>query len=98
MHREGDSLASDDVAQVIVPPPKTLSVLLVSNGNFFIEKLFNVLELKSPDTMIPVGAIGERAPATGSSTNLASRVRAARGSRSSFPRSPRRGAGACSAA
>ncbi len=53
MHREGDSLASDDAAQVIVPPPKTLAVLLVSNGNFFIEKLFNVLELKSPDTMIP---------------------------------------------
>jgi hypothetical protein len=53
MRKEGDALASDDVAQVIVPPPKTLSVLLVSNGNFFIEKLFNVLELKSPDTMIP---------------------------------------------
>jgi len=53
MRKDGDALAADDAAQVIVPPPKTLAVLLVSNGNFFIEKLFSVLELKSPDTMLP---------------------------------------------
>ena len=37
MNKEGDALAADDVAQVVVPPPKTLSVLLVTDGNYFLE-------------------------------------------------------------
>lgn len=33
MLKEKDALASDDAASVVVPPPKTLTVTLVSNGN-----------------------------------------------------------------
>ena len=51
MHREGDVLAADDSASVIVPPPKQLAVLLVSDGNYFLEKAIQVMRLKSPDVM-----------------------------------------------
>jgi hypothetical protein len=53
MHRAGDVLAADDVAQVIVPPPKQLAVLLVTEGNYFLEDLMQSLRLKSPDVMLP---------------------------------------------
>lgn len=33
MLKEGDLLPADDTASVVVPPPKTLAVTLVSNGN-----------------------------------------------------------------
>src|SRR5437867_2626516 len=51
--RDHDVLAADDVAQVVVPPPKSLSVLLVTEGNYFLEKALNSLNLKKPDVMRP---------------------------------------------
>jgi hypothetical protein len=53
MSKDGDSLATDDVARVVVPPPKPLSVLLVTDGNYFLEKAMNSLGLQKPATMIP---------------------------------------------
>ncbi|MDB5322250.1 MAG: hypothetical protein JWN40_3881 [Phycisphaerales bacterium] len=53
MHKEGDALAADDVAQVVVPPPKALSVLLVTDSNFFLEKLKGSIQLKEFDILSP---------------------------------------------
>ncbi|HEX4125380.1 MAG TPA: VWA domain-containing protein [Tepidisphaeraceae bacterium] len=53
MHKEGDVLAADDIAQVIVPPPKTLSVLLVTPGNYFLQRAIESLDLKKPDIITP---------------------------------------------
>lgn len=36
---DGDVLASDDVAQIVVPPPKPLRLLLVTAGNAFVERM-----------------------------------------------------------
>lgn len=55
MHKEGDALAADDVAQVVVPPPKALSVLLVTDSNFFLEKLKGSIQLKEFDILSPAG-------------------------------------------
>lgn len=54
MHKDGDALAADDIAQVVVPPPKALSVLLVTDGNFFLEKLKGSIQLKEFDILNPV--------------------------------------------
>jgi uncharacterized protein YegL len=51
MRRQGDVLAADDEAQVIVPPPKQLDVLLVTDGNYFLERAIQNMHLKSPDVM-----------------------------------------------
>ena len=51
MHRNGDVLAADDVAQVIVPPPRQLAVLLVTDGNYFLERAIDSMHLKAPDVM-----------------------------------------------
>jgi len=51
--KEGDCLAADDSATVVVPPPKILSVLLVTDGNFFLEKGLSVQKLKDYQTMVP---------------------------------------------
>ncbi|HZL34164.1 MAG TPA: BatA and WFA domain-containing protein [Tepidisphaeraceae bacterium] len=53
MNKQGDVLAADDVAQVVVPPPKSLAVLLVTPGNYFLEKAVNSLGLKSHDIISP---------------------------------------------
>lgn len=53
MKRDGDGLFADDIAQVVVPPPRSLSVLLVTEGNFFLEKAINQLGLKNPDVLHP---------------------------------------------
>ncbi len=53
MHKTGDVLAADDAAQVVVPPPKSLSVLLVTEGNYFLEKAINSLGLEKPAVMPP---------------------------------------------
>ena len=48
---KGDVLAADDAAQIIVPPPKQLAVLLVTDGNYFLERAIETMHLKSPDIM-----------------------------------------------
>ena len=61
-NREKDVMPADDVAQVIVPPPKQLSVLLVTDGgNYFLEKAVNALNLKNPAVMTPE-AYDEKVP------------------------------------
>ncbi|HZZ43219.1 MAG TPA: VWA domain-containing protein [Tepidisphaeraceae bacterium] len=54
MRKEGDALAADDVATVVVPPPKNLRVLLVTDGDYFLEKAINSLSLKDPITIDPL--------------------------------------------
>lgn len=52
--KENDLLEVDDVAQVVVPPPRRLSVALVTPGdNFFIEKAIAALGLERPEVMSP---------------------------------------------
>src|SRR5687767_8341990 len=53
MHKDGDALAADDSACVVVPPPKNLSVLLVTRSNFFLELGVQSLALKDQKTMVP---------------------------------------------
>ena len=53
MNKEGDALAADDAAQVIVPPPKSQAVLLVTDGNPYLDKLIHSLDLKAPDVIRP---------------------------------------------
>jgi hypothetical protein len=52
-NKDNDVLAADDTAQVIVPPPKTLSVCLVTDGNYFLEKAVASQNLKDPVTLTP---------------------------------------------
>ncbi len=58
MNKTGDALGADDVAQVVVPPPKSLSVLLVTKGNYFLQRAIDSLGLKKPDTLRPTGNAG----------------------------------------
>ncbi len=53
MLKDGDELAADDVAQVVVPPPKTLAVCLVTEGNYFLERAMSSLGLQKPVVMSP---------------------------------------------
>lgn len=54
LHKKNDVLSADDVAQVVVPPPKALSVLLVTDGyDFFLAKAVRALPVKSPDVTQP---------------------------------------------
>jgi hypothetical protein len=53
MHKDHDVLAADDVAQVIVPPPRQLSVTLVTEGNAFLENAITNMGLKAPQVMAP---------------------------------------------
>ena len=53
MNKDGDVLAADDIAQVIVPPPKPLTVALVTEGNYFLEKAIHSLHLRDPRTLTP---------------------------------------------
>jgi hypothetical protein len=52
-NKTADMLACDDVAQVVLPPPKALSVLLVTDGNYYLERALNSLGLKDPVTTLP---------------------------------------------
>jgi hypothetical protein len=55
LHKTGDMLAADDSAEVVVPPPKSLSVLLVTaaHDNPWIEqKALPALRLKDPQVML----------------------------------------------
>ena len=53
MNKETDKLSADDTAQVVVPPPKALSVLLVAaaHDNPYLEKAFASMGLKNSQTM-----------------------------------------------
>ncbi len=53
MNHDGDLLSADNAAQVVVPPPKDLSVLLVTDGNYYLERMMNSLSLKNPAQMSP---------------------------------------------
>jgi hypothetical protein len=53
MNKQQDVLAADDSAALIVPPPKPLAVLLVTDGNYFLERAVNAMQLKNPVTMSP---------------------------------------------
>ncbi len=49
----GDALAADDAAWVVVPPPRPLRLMLVTRGNYFLEKLAAALKVDSPATVTP---------------------------------------------
>jgi hypothetical protein len=53
-NKGNDLLATDDAAQVVLPPPKSLSVVLVTDGNYYLERALSSLALKDPVTMSPV--------------------------------------------
>src|SRR5207237_2918238 len=53
MNKQGDVLACDDVATVVVPPPKSLRALLVTEGNYFLELALHSLNLQDPAVMLP---------------------------------------------
>jgi hypothetical protein len=53
-----DALASDHIARALLPPPKQVRVLLVSNGNQFLEKALAAdpgvsFEILAPDAVTP---------------------------------------------
>jgi len=51
--KDGDCLAADDSAAVAVPPPKPLSVLLVTDGDYFLERMISSLNLKNAVVITP---------------------------------------------
>ena len=54
MNKDGDALPADDAALVVLPPPKPLNVLLVTEGDPFMERLvLDSLDLKNPKEMTP---------------------------------------------
>lgn len=50
---QNDCLATDDSAVVVVPPPKVLSVLLVTDGNYYLEQGLRSQRLQTLDKMYP---------------------------------------------
>ncbi|MBC7782636.1 MAG: VWA domain-containing protein [Burkholderiales bacterium] len=53
MNRADDVLSQDDTALVVVPPPKVLSVALVTDGNYFLERAVSSLNLQKPQVFAP---------------------------------------------
>jgi len=53
MSKGADALAADDAAQIVVPPPRSLSVLLVSSGNYYLQRALESMQLKNPQTLSP---------------------------------------------
>jgi hypothetical protein len=54
MNKDGDDLACDDSAEVVVPPPKALSVLLVTaaHDNPYLERAFASMGLQKSQVML----------------------------------------------
>jgi hypothetical protein len=52
-NRQNDALRADDFAQVVVPPPKALNVLLVSDGNVYLDMAMKGLNLQNPQKFSP---------------------------------------------
>ena len=50
-NKQNDLIAVDDAAQVIVPPPRSLAVGLVTDGNWYLEKAISALGLEKPVTL-----------------------------------------------
>lgn len=48
-----DALAADNTAWVVVPPAKQLAVLVVTDGNYYIDKALQSMPLKKPDKITP---------------------------------------------
>jgi hypothetical protein len=59
MNKQSDALAADDSASLIVPPPKPLRVLLVTPGNFFLERVLHSLQLKNFKILSPKDYVKE---------------------------------------
>ena len=53
MNKKDDALTADDIAQVIVPPPKSLSILLVTDYNPYLERLKISIPNKEFDILSP---------------------------------------------
>ncbi|MCC7350114.1 MAG: VWA domain-containing protein [Phycisphaerales bacterium] len=53
MQKDRNALTADDAAFVVVPPPKPLRVMLVTGGNYFLEKAIQSLNLKDPAIVAP---------------------------------------------
>lgn len=53
LRTKDDVLPVDNFAQVVVPPPKELSLLLVTDGNYFLQRAVTSLSVKSPDITQP---------------------------------------------
>jgi Aerotolerance regulator N-terminal/von Willebrand factor type A domain len=53
MNKTGDSLKVDDVAQVVVPPPRSLAVALVTEGNYFLERAVSAMGQQKPTILTP---------------------------------------------
>jgi hypothetical protein len=53
MNKDGDCLSADDAAAIAIPPPKPLSVLLVTDGNYFLERMIDSLNLKTAKVITP---------------------------------------------
>src|SRR5437879_7635865 len=49
-----DALLSDDAASVVVPPPKALSVLLVTDGEHYLQKAIDSMGLEHPYVFSPI--------------------------------------------
>ena len=48
-----DAFSADDRAYAIIPPPRRMAVLLVSNGHYFLERVLGAMQLRTFERMTP---------------------------------------------
>ena len=48
-----DTLRADDSAHIVVPPPRSLNVMMVSEGHWWLERFLDSANLKKPQTITP---------------------------------------------